>query len=284
MIARVDGQVVLVAGAIPGERVHGADRARRQGRRLRARRCRSTSRRPIAASRSPIRCAAAASTPHRVSAAARDQGAGDRRRVRAHRPARRCRRRSPSPASPEDGYRMRARLHVRGHRLGFFREGHARALRRARDAPAAAGDLRRARSADGGAAVARPRRGARDRAVGERRRVASASCTSTPSRRWTPRRSSALAGTDGLDRPRRRPFGASRRSRHVTDRADDRRRRAGHAAAARAGVLPGQPVSAAAISSRTSSSRCPIGGDGARSLRRRRAVRRRAPRSLAARG
>ena len=26
-------------------------------------------------------------------------------------------------ASPEDGYRMRARLHVRGGRLGFFREG-----------------------------------------------------------------------------------------------------------------------------------------------------------------
>ena len=26
-------------------------------------------------------------------------------------------------ASPEDGYRMRARLHVRGYRPGFFREG-----------------------------------------------------------------------------------------------------------------------------------------------------------------
>src|SRR5438067_2158910 len=26
-------------------------------------------------------------------------------------------------ASPEEGYRMRARLHVRGHRVGFFREG-----------------------------------------------------------------------------------------------------------------------------------------------------------------
>ena len=26
-------------------------------------------------------------------------------------------------ASPEDGYRMRARLHVRGARFGFFREG-----------------------------------------------------------------------------------------------------------------------------------------------------------------
>ena len=25
--------------------------------------------------------------------------------------------------SPEDGYRMRARLHVRGSRFGFFREG-----------------------------------------------------------------------------------------------------------------------------------------------------------------
>src|SRR5262249_48153296 len=29
----------------------------------------------------------------------------------------------PVAASPEEGYRMRARLHVRGRRLGFFREG-----------------------------------------------------------------------------------------------------------------------------------------------------------------
>ena len=34
-----------------------------------------------------------------------------------------ARRPSRSPASPEDGYRMRARLHVRGGQLGFFREG-----------------------------------------------------------------------------------------------------------------------------------------------------------------
>ena len=29
----------------------------------------------------------------------------------------------PVAPSPEDGYRMRARLHVRGHRIGFYREG-----------------------------------------------------------------------------------------------------------------------------------------------------------------
>src|SRR5262249_55424013 len=29
----------------------------------------------------------------------------------------------PIAASPEDGYRMRARLHVHGRRVGFFREG-----------------------------------------------------------------------------------------------------------------------------------------------------------------
>ena len=47
---------------------------------------------------------------------------GHRRRVRAHRPRRRCRRRLTVAASPEDGYRMRARLHLRGRRIGFFRE------------------------------------------------------------------------------------------------------------------------------------------------------------------
>src|SRR5258708_3805880 len=63
MIARVDGQVVLVGGAIPGERVRGR--------------------------------IARVALPGAVAVA----------------------------RSPEEAYRMRARLHGRGGQLGFFREG-----------------------------------------------------------------------------------------------------------------------------------------------------------------
>ena len=58
MIARLDGQIALVGGAMPGERVRGAHRARRQRCRLRRDRWRSRRRRRIAG-RSSIRRAAA---------------------------------------------------------------------------------------------------------------------------------------------------------------------------------------------------------------------------------
>ena len=58
------------------------------------------------------------------------------------------RRAGPVAASPEEGYRMRARLHVRGRRIGFFREGHARLLRAAADAAAAAGHVRAPRGVE----------------------------------------------------------------------------------------------------------------------------------------
>ena len=123
MIARDDGQVVLVSGAIPGERVTARiDRVAKgvahadddRGRRAVARSPRS---------RRAIRCAAAASTatsPIRGSWRSRAQ-------VIADAFARIGRIELPAPVavarSPEDGYRMRARLHVRGARVGFFREG-----------------------------------------------------------------------------------------------------------------------------------------------------------------
>jgi len=122
MIARVDGQVVLVAGAIPGERVtaviervakgvayattvsieeSSADRREVDGDPL----CGGCLYAPIAYRRQvEIKAAVIADAFGRI----------------ARLPL-------PSPVnvapSPEAGYRMRARLHVRGRRIGFFREG-----------------------------------------------------------------------------------------------------------------------------------------------------------------
>ena len=82
-------------------------------------------------------------------------------------------RRWPSPASPEHGYRMRARLHVRGGRWGFFREGTHTTLRCEGDPTAAPRDLRRRRR--DGVAVGCVRRsvhrGQRNRDLRERGRV-----------------------------------------------------------------------------------------------------------------
>ena len=121
MIARVDGQIVFVSGAIPGERV-----------RVRVERVAksvgyaetidieepSPDRRPFS---DPF-CGGClyghVSYPRQL--AIKSQVIDDAfRRIG----------RLPLPSavtvapSPEDGYRMRARLHVRGRRLGFFREG-----------------------------------------------------------------------------------------------------------------------------------------------------------------
>jgi 23S rRNA (uracil1939-C5)-methyltransferase len=121
MIARYDGRVMLVAGAVPGERV----RAR------------------------VVRIAKGVAHAETVAV---DEPSPDRRdppgdplcggclyahiayprqleiksQIIADAFRRIGRLELPAPivvaASPEDGYRMRARLHVRGHRVGFFRE------------------------------------------------------------------------------------------------------------------------------------------------------------------
>ena len=87
MIARHDGQVLLVSGAIPGERVAARHRARRAAARLRRghRGDRAVARpsrggRRSAVRRLPLRA-------HRDRAPAGDQGRGRRRRLRAHRTA-----------------------------------------------------------------------------------------------------------------------------------------------------------------------------------------------------
>ena len=122
MIARVDGQVVLVGGAIPGERVTG--RVERIGKGVAYA---DTTSLEVA---SPDRRAAFTDPlcggclyAHIAYARQLDLKA----LVIADAFGRIGHLELPSAVgvagSPEEGYRMRARLHVRGHRLGFFREG-----------------------------------------------------------------------------------------------------------------------------------------------------------------
>lgn len=122
MIARVDGQVVLVSGAIPGERVTA--RVERVARQLAyaetvAVEESSPDRRDVATD--PL-CGGLLyghiAYPRQL-ALKQDVIVDAFQRI--------GRIALPSPpqvrGSREDGYRMRARLHVRGRRIGFFREG-----------------------------------------------------------------------------------------------------------------------------------------------------------------
>src|SRR3954468_5666000 len=122
MIARHEGRVILVSGAIPGERV--------QARIVRVAKGMayaetlsidepSPDRRP--ATGDPL-CGGClyAHIAYPRQLAIKSQVIDDAFRRIGHLEL-------PSPiavaASPEEGYRMRARLHVRGSRFGFFREG-----------------------------------------------------------------------------------------------------------------------------------------------------------------
>jgi 23S rRNA (uracil1939-C5)-methyltransferase len=122
MIARVDGQVVLVDGAIPGERV--VARIERVGRGVafaqtvepeRA----SPDRRGMAADRLCGGCLYAHIAYER-QLELKAQVIGDAFVRIARLPAPDV---SAVVASPVQGYRMRARVHVRNRRIGFFREG-----------------------------------------------------------------------------------------------------------------------------------------------------------------
>ena len=122
MIARHEGRVLLVSGAIPGERVqarlsrvakgvaHAAVVAVAEP---------SPDRRPASADPLCGGCLYSHIAYPRQLALKSEVIADAFRRI--------GRIELPSPAavagSPEDGYRMRARLHVRGSRFGFFREG-----------------------------------------------------------------------------------------------------------------------------------------------------------------
>jgi len=121
MIARVAGQVVLVADAIPGERVQA--RVERIGKGVVYAQTLSVDE-PSADRRDPHPdplCGGCLYShiayPRQLELKAQVIADAFKRIGRLDLPA------LPVVAgSPEEGYRMRARFHVRGHRLGFFRE------------------------------------------------------------------------------------------------------------------------------------------------------------------
>ena len=121
MIARHNGQVVLVAGAIPGERVR-ADVERVQSGVMYARVSEVLEASP---DRRPQICdpACGGSVYAHVSYERQCRLKSDIVQDAFTRIARHQLPQSvPVTPSPEHGYRMRARLHVRGSRIGFFRE------------------------------------------------------------------------------------------------------------------------------------------------------------------
>ena len=122
MIARHEGQVVLVLGAIPGERVIA--RVERADRRLafaRATAVLDASEDRRVAVADPL-CGGClyAHIQYARQRALKSEVIGDAflriGRIPLTGPV-------PVAGSPEQGYRMRARLHVRGDRVGFYREG-----------------------------------------------------------------------------------------------------------------------------------------------------------------
>jgi 23S rRNA (uracil1939-C5)-methyltransferase len=122
MIARHEGQVVLVSGAIPGERVRArverADRSVAHAAVIEVLEA-SPDRRPVAGDPACGGNVYAHVAYARQVIVKRDVVLDAFRRIgklALDRPL-------PVEPSPETGYRMRARLHVRGNRLGFFREG-----------------------------------------------------------------------------------------------------------------------------------------------------------------
>ena len=121
MIARVEGQVVLVADAIPGERVQARIERVAKGvayARTLAVEEPSGDRRPPFADPLCGGCLYSHIAYPRQLEIKRDVITDAFKRIgRLTLPAA-----VAVAPSPEDGYRMRARLHVRGHRLGFFRE------------------------------------------------------------------------------------------------------------------------------------------------------------------
>jgi 23S rRNA (uracil1939-C5)-methyltransferase len=121
MIARTGGQIVLVAGAIPGERVRA--RVERVGKGVAFAETVAVEE-PSPDRRDPFpdrHCGGCLFShiayPRQLEI--KSQVIADAFARIAHVPL-------PAPVrvvpSPEDGYRMRARLHVRGGRVGFFRE------------------------------------------------------------------------------------------------------------------------------------------------------------------
>ena len=121
MIARVDGQIMLVAGAIPGERVQA--RIERVGKGVAYAETVAVDE-PSPDRRPPFTDLVCGGSLYAHIAYPRQREI--KAQVIADAFARIARLHLPGEvgvaASPEEGYRMRARLHVRGRRVGFFRE------------------------------------------------------------------------------------------------------------------------------------------------------------------
>ena len=164
MLARLNGQIVLVWGAIPGERVRA--RVERSGKGV------VFAETVDVLSASPDRRDALGDWRcggnvlahvtyerqlHLKSEIIRDAFARIGRMPLEAAPV--------VTASPEQGYRMRARLHVRGGRIGFMREGSHEICAAGQTAPDVAGHPRMDRSGRGAA----PRRQARRPDVGRDR-------------------------------------------------------------------------------------------------------------------
>jgi 23S rRNA (uracil1939-C5)-methyltransferase len=122
MIARHDGQIVLIGGAIPGERVRA--RVERLGKGVAYAQTTdvesaSADRRDVAGDPLCGGCLYAhVAYPRQLDI--KSQVIADAFHRIGRMPLRDA---VTVAASPEAGYRMRARLHVRGGRIGFFREG-----------------------------------------------------------------------------------------------------------------------------------------------------------------
>jgi 23S rRNA (uracil1939-C5)-methyltransferase len=121
MIGRLDGQIALVGGAIPGERVRmRVDRVAKgvvYGETVEVEEA-SADRRPFEDPSCGGCLYGHIAYPRQVAIKAQIIEDAFRRIGRLTLPV------APAvTASPEDGYRMRARFHVRSRRIGFFREG-----------------------------------------------------------------------------------------------------------------------------------------------------------------
>jgi 23S rRNA (uracil1939-C5)-methyltransferase len=122
MIARHEGQVVLVGGAIPGERVRATiERVAKGVAYAQAMDVETASPDRRAVSGDPL-CGGCLYRfiAYERQLAIKSQVIADAFHRIGRLPLRDA---VAVAASPEEGYRMRARLHVRGRRIGFFREG-----------------------------------------------------------------------------------------------------------------------------------------------------------------
>src|SRR5436190_4181493 len=122
MIARADGQVVLVAGVIPGE--HATVQISRVGNGVAYGDAISIEE-PSSDRRPPFVDPSCGGCLYAHVAYSRQLEI--KSQVIADALGRIGRIAWPTPigvaASPDEGYRMRSRLHIRGSRIGFFREG-----------------------------------------------------------------------------------------------------------------------------------------------------------------